>query len=121
MHSDPVFLDCEFVRCEWYCGLFNCAVFVGITFFDCKFRGTSLASCKFVECEFHRCEFTLDNLGGSCNFFDSQCVVGYEISLLHQSRGFMNETPSAVLAWGFKEMELNRVEAHVHPDNRASP
>jgi [ribosomal protein S5]-alanine N-acetyltransferase len=27
---------------------------------------------------------------------------------------------AAVLSWGFGEKELNRVEAQVHPDNRAS-
>lgn len=47
-------------------------------------------------------------------------MVGYEISPLHQGRGHMNEALASVLAWGFRAMELNRVEAHVHPDNRAS-
>lgn len=47
-------------------------------------------------------------------------MVGYEISPLHQGRGYMKEALAAVLAWGFGEMELNRVEAQVHPGNRAS-
>lgn len=62
---------------------------------------------------------------GTCGLFRwnrnwKMCVVGYEISPLHQGRGYMNEALTAVLAWGFREMALNRVEAHVHPDNRAS-
>lgn len=47
-------------------------------------------------------------------------MVGYEISPLYQGRGYMKEALAAVFAWGFGEMELNRVEAQVHPDNRAS-
>jgi [ribosomal protein S5]-alanine N-acetyltransferase len=62
---------------------------------------------------------------GTCGLFRwnrnwRTCVVGYEISPLHQGRGHMKEALARVLAWGFREMELNRVEAHVHPDNRAS-
>ncbi len=32
----------------------------------------------------------------------------------------MKEALGAAFAWGFTEMELNRVEAQVHPENRAS-
>jgi ribosomal-protein-alanine N-acetyltransferase len=32
----------------------------------------------------------------------------------------MHEALSAVLDWGFAHMELNRVEAQVHPENAAS-
>lgn len=71
-HSTSVFLDCNFVRCEWYWGLFNCAVFVGVTFTECVFRGTSFSGCKFVECEFTRCQFVPDNLGRGCSFDDTR-------------------------------------------------
>jgi ribosomal-protein-alanine N-acetyltransferase len=62
---------------------------------------------------------------GTCGLFRwnrnwRMCVVGYEISPLHQGRGHMKEALSAVLAWGFRAMELNRVEAQVHSGNRAS-
>lgn len=62
---------------------------------------------------------------GTCGLFRwnrnwKTCVMGYEISPLHQGRGYMKEALAAVLAWGFKEMALNRVEAQVHPDNQAS-
>jgi ribosomal-protein-alanine N-acetyltransferase len=62
---------------------------------------------------------------GTCGLFRwnrnwRTCVVGYEISPLHQGRGYMKEALAAVLAWGFGELELNRVEAQVHPDNRPS-
>ena len=32
----------------------------------------------------------------------------------------MKEALIAILAWGFTKMDLNRVEAQVHPENRAS-
>lgn len=68
---------------------------------------------------------SLPGLIGTCGLFRwnrnwRMCVVGYEISPLHQGRGYMSEALAAVLAWGFREMGLNRVEANVHPDNRAS-
>lgn len=62
---------------------------------------------------------------GTCGLFRwnrnwRTCVVGYEISPVHQGLGYMKEALAAAFAWGFEEMQLNRVEAHVHPDNRAS-
>ncbi|MFC7433406.1 GNAT family N-acetyltransferase [Hydrogenophaga bisanensis] len=62
---------------------------------------------------------------GTCGLFRwnprwRTCVIGYEISRLHQGRGYMTEALAAVLGWGFAEMALNRVEAQVHPDNRPS-
>ena len=62
---------------------------------------------------------------GTCGLFRwnrnwRTCLLGYEISPLHQGRGCMKEALAAVLAWGFAELALNRVEAQVHPDNRAS-
>ena len=32
----------------------------------------------------------------------------------------MQEALGAALSWGFKEMDLNRVEAQVHPGNESS-
>ncbi len=62
---------------------------------------------------------------GTCGLFRwnrnwRTCVVGYEISPLHQGRGYMKEALAAAISWGFREMQLNRLEAQVHPDNRAS-
>jgi ribosomal-protein-alanine N-acetyltransferase len=62
---------------------------------------------------------------GSCGLFKwnrawRNCVVGYELSRNAWGRGFMTEALSAVLAWGFDHMELNRVEAQVHPKNAPS-
>jgi [ribosomal protein S5]-alanine N-acetyltransferase len=48
------------------------------------------------------------------------CAVGYEIAPAQQGRGYVKEALRTVIAWGFHEMQLNRIEAHVHPQNQAS-
>ncbi|HUB88522.1 MAG TPA: GNAT family protein [Dyella sp.] len=62
---------------------------------------------------------------GSCGLFKwnrgwRSCIVGYELARSARGAGLMREALSAVLAWGFEHMGLNRVEAQVHPDNAAS-
>jgi Acetyltransferases, including N-acetylases of ribosomal proteins len=62
---------------------------------------------------------------GSCGLFKwnrswKSCVIGYELASFAQGEGFMFDALSAILDWGFENMELNRVEAQVHPENRAS-
>jgi ribosomal-protein-alanine N-acetyltransferase len=47
-------------------------------------------------------------------------VVGYELTRSAWGEGFMTEALSTVLRWGFRHMDLNRVEAQVHPDNEPS-
>ena len=64
-------------------------------------------------------------LVGTCGLFGwnknwRKCTVGYELAQSVQGKGYMLEALGAALAWGFKEMALNRVEAQVHPDNLAS-
>jgi ribosomal-protein-alanine N-acetyltransferase len=66
-----------------------------------------------------------NQLLGSCGLFKwnrgwRSCIVGYELARSARGAGFMLEALSAALAWGFEHMELNRVEAQVHPDNAAS-
>ncbi|WP_225548540.1 GNAT family N-acetyltransferase [Chromobacterium violaceum] len=48
------------------------------------------------------------------------CTLGYELARGLQGQGLMSEALRATLAWGFTHMELNRIEAQVHPDNLAS-
>ena len=62
---------------------------------------------------------------GTCGLFRwnrnwRSCTVGYEIAPAHQGRGYVKEALKAILTWGFREMQLNRIEAQVHPDNTAS-
>ncbi len=62
---------------------------------------------------------------GSCGLFKwnrawKSCAIGYELASFAQGQGFMYEALSATLAWGFKHMDLHRVEAQVHPENLPS-
>lgn len=62
---------------------------------------------------------------GTCGLFRwnrnwKSCIVGYEIAAAHQGRGYVKEALKAIITWGFKEVQLNRIEAQVHPDNSAS-
>jgi ribosomal-protein-alanine N-acetyltransferase len=62
---------------------------------------------------------------GTCGLFRwnrswKSCIVGYEIAAAHQGRGYVKEALKAIITWSFQEVQLNRIEAQVHPDNTAS-
>ena len=64
-------------------------------------------------------------LNGTCGLFRwnrnwRSCTIGYEIAPAHQGRGYVKEALKAIIAWGFHEMQLNPIEAQVHPDNTVS-
>jgi [ribosomal protein S5]-alanine N-acetyltransferase len=66
-----------------------------------------------------------NHLIGTCGLFSwnrnwRKCVVGYELASQAQGKGLMREALAAVLSWGFEHMELNRVEAQIHPMNKPS-
>lgn len=46
--------------------------------------------------------------------------IGYLLALEHQGKGLMQEAISETLRYGFEEMKLHSVEAHVNPENAAS-
>ena len=59
---------------------------------------------------------------GTCGLFRwnrnwRSCVVGYEIAPAHRGHGYAKEALETMIAWGFREVQLNRIEAQVHPDN----
>jgi ribosomal-protein-alanine N-acetyltransferase len=65
------------------------------------------------------------HLSGTCGLFAwnrawRKCTIGYELASAAHGKGYMQEALTAVLDWGFANMELNRVEAQVHPENAAS-
>ena len=51
---------------------------------------------------------------------DRRARIGYDLLAEHRGKGIMNEAMGVVLAYGFKTMTLNRVEALVDPRNGAS-
>ncbi|MCL4299113.1 MAG: GNAT family N-acetyltransferase [Anaerolineae bacterium] len=61
---------------------------------------------------------------GSCGYvFDkphAQAGLGYELSQAFWRRGFMTEALAAILRFGFERLALNRIQALVMRDNRAS-
>lgn len=59
---------------------------------------------------------------GSCGLFhlDQQCrraEIGYELSFAAWGFGYMHEALVKLIAFGFTEMNLNRIEADVGPRN----
>lgn len=62
---------------------------------------------------------------GTCGLFRwnkswRNCVIGYEIMRGCHGQGYMREALAAVLDYGFHTMDLHRVQAETHPDNRSS-
>ena len=66
-----------------------------------------------------------NRLLGSCGFFKwnrswKSCTIGYELDREVWGKGYMREALSVIIPWGFQHMELNRLEAQIHPENAAS-
>jgi ribosomal-protein-alanine N-acetyltransferase len=64
-------------------------------------------------------------LAGTCGLFAwnrgwHKCTIGYELNPTMQGNGYMQEALRSCLAWGFESMQLNRIEAQVHPSNASS-
>ena len=62
---------------------------------------------------------------GTCTLFslDAQCrraEIGYALAASAWGQGYAAEAIAALLAYGFDEMKLNRIEADVDPLNAAS-
>ncbi|HXA47273.1 MAG TPA: GNAT family N-acetyltransferase [Burkholderiaceae bacterium] len=62
---------------------------------------------------------------GTCSLFElnEQCrraEIGYELRHDAWGKGYMHEALLALLEYGFSTLELNRLEADIHPDNTNS-
>lgn len=62
---------------------------------------------------------------GTCGLFNwnrawRRCATGYELAPAARGHGFMEEALVAIFDWGFTQMELNRIEAQIHPRNEPS-
>lgn len=62
---------------------------------------------------------------GSCGYYGfhtwyRRASIGYELARNYWRQGIMTEALSAIIDFGFGEMELNRIEAVVMPENTAS-
>ncbi|MDZ8106898.1 MAG: GNAT family N-acetyltransferase [Nostoc sp. DedQUE12a] len=62
---------------------------------------------------------------GTCGFHkwshrNHRAEIGYDLTPSAWRQGYMHEALSVMLKFGFEQMELNRVEALVYPENIAS-
>jgi RimJ/RimL family protein N-acetyltransferase len=62
---------------------------------------------------------------GTCGYYGfhtwhKRAGIGYELGRVNWRQGLMSEALSAIIDLGFQEMELNRIEAVVMPENLAS-
>lgn len=60
---------------------------------------------------------------GTCGFvalYEHRGEIGYELGSEYWRQGYMREALHAVLELGFETLELNRIEAMILPQNRAS-
>ena len=62
---------------------------------------------------------------GSCGIYgfhtwNKRASIGYELARSYWRQGIMTEALSAIIDFGFGEIELNRLEAVVMPENTAS-
>ena len=65
------------------------------------------------------------HLLGTCGVFRwnrgwRTCLTGYELARHAQGQGYMAEALRAIYAWAFDRMEVDRIEAQVHPLNAPS-
>jgi RimJ/RimL family protein N-acetyltransferase len=49
-----------------------------------------------------------------------RCEVGYALAGAHQGRGYATEALTALIGYGFRELDINRFEADINPVNTAS-
>lgn len=66
-----------------------------------------------------------NKLIGTCGYHNwnkphSRAEIGYELSDDYWGQGFMKEVLKAVIPFGFDNMDLNRIEALVYPENTSS-
>lgn len=66
-----------------------------------------------------------DEVIGTCGFAEWKrhfrcAAVGYELAQAYWQQGIMTETLTAVLSFGFAQMQLKRIEAYVMTGNEAS-
>ena len=62
---------------------------------------------------------------GTCGYHNwnkrhLRAEIGYELSMDSWGRGYMKEALKAIIDYGYEAMDLNRIEAVVYPENKAS-
>ena len=62
---------------------------------------------------------------GTCGYHNwnkrhSRAEIGYELSMDLWGKGYIKEVLKAIIDYGYEVMNLNRIEAVVYPENKAS-
>jgi ribosomal-protein-alanine N-acetyltransferase len=62
---------------------------------------------------------------GTCGYHNwnkkhSRAEIGYELSMDSWGKGYIKEALGAIIGYGYEVMNLNRIEAVVYPENKAS-
>jgi ribosomal-protein-alanine N-acetyltransferase len=62
---------------------------------------------------------------GTCGYHlwspvDARAEIGFDLAPAYWRQGIMSEALQSVLAYGFEQMQLNRIQAHALPGNAAS-
>lgn len=84
-------------------------------------KGVSSYYCTFLY--FMLVDKETNKTVGSCGYYrhfpeHSRAEVGYSLTdVSYRRKGLMKEILPIVIAYGFNQMKLNRVEAYVGPDN----
>jgi ribosomal-protein-alanine N-acetyltransferase len=83
----------------------------------------AMAEGKYLRLGIQRCSDA--KFLGSCGLFnlDQQCrraEIGYELNVAAWGVGYMHEALLKLIAFGFAEMNFNRIEADVDPRNTRS-
>ncbi|PRC94173.1 GNAT family N-acetyltransferase [Solimicrobium silvestre] len=71
------------------------------------------------------CTHESNTLLGTCGFHRwnkewNSCTIRYDLKVEARGKGYMQEALRCAIVWAFANMNLNRIEAQIHPNNRAS-
>jgi len=71
------------------------------------------------------CTHDSATLLGTCGFQKwnrewNSCIMRYDLKVEARGQGYMQEALRSAIVWAFANMNLNRIEAQIHPSNRPS-
>ncbi|WP_134682748.1 GNAT family N-acetyltransferase [Brevibacillus migulae] len=99
-------------------------------FTDVKQAEEMIALLQELAQEEKACRFSIqlkptNTIIGSCGFnyldFENErAEIGYELGYSYWGNGYVTEALHSLLAFGFQELGLNRIEAKVEPENTNS-
>lgn len=86
---DALFVNCQFIRIDWYWCVGTDLIFIDCEFIDCDLRA-SFYYASFVRCKFDHCQTGNDNLGKATkweNCLATDCVLNDTILPIVRTKG----------------------------------